>query len=690
MKNSFSFFLFLLVAHLVCAQTIPNEIKLSTQEIHLNVGEEYIPEVIFSPQGSYCDVQWETDNNDVISVDKSGRILAKQPGIARAYVWYEDENTNIEDNVIVSVGEITLESITLDENLRTMYLHFSEELRGYLYDFTPNICIYSTTNSSSLYRLGSCRISEKDPKCIETTIERINGSFRYEACYIDENLHIVNTGDRIITPFDYYLTFEENGLYYCKTSDSTVMVFDVNEDISEIVIPSIVTYSGVAYAVTHIRPHIFRKCTNISSISIPENMNMEGSDLCIIKDGIRYVVLNKHSVEAILEPNLGSVEETMYTKNIVISENIVIPSEITAGETFTVVATRADGFSYNYNFTSLNLPENISVSHNMYITKKGIRYNVLNEKEVAVTYDCDSDGNRMYYSGDIVIPSLITAGNTFSVTSISGFNNCTNLTSITIPSTVTKVSENAFAGCTKLKDVTCLAATPPEAYANSFENYNGYLHIPCESKDDYDFANCWGSFKHVECIGAEIVELTKDEVAVEPEKNSAVFSMPINESANSYTLTIQNNGATFCTLMFNAQGQLSNIDFSTTKSYELKVGVSGYQFTVTGLSEATNYGYSFKAFASNKSVLKEYAGAFTTKNADGTGGNVSGGGEGTLAVDNISENDAITIVNNQILVNGEAPAFVVSISGKKIANQNLKSGVYFAMIEEHTIKIVIE
>ena len=41
----------------------------------------------------------------------------------------------------------------------------------------------------------------------------------------------------------------------------------------------------------------------------------------------------------------------------------------------------------------------------------------------------------------------------------------------------------AFNGCTKLKDVTCLSTTPPEASAYSFENYNGYLYVPCESRE---------------------------------------------------------------------------------------------------------------------------------------------------------------------------------------------------------------
>ncbi|MBO7124463.1 MAG: leucine-rich repeat protein, partial [Bacteroidales bacterium] len=126
--------------------------------------------------------------------------------------------------------------------------------------------------------------------------------------------------------------------------------------------------------------------------------------------------------------------------------------------------------------------------------------------------NCDYENNELQlhiWTGKIEKVSF-----TATVTSIEGyaFYDCANLTSVIIPSTVTEVGEGAFYGCTKLKDVTCLATTPPEANANSFENYNGYLHVPCESKDDYDFANCWGSFKHVECIGSETVELQKDEV----------------------------------------------------------------------------------------------------------------------------------------------------------------------------------
>ncbi|MBR5433782.1 MAG: leucine-rich repeat domain-containing protein [Bacteroidales bacterium] len=58
------------------------------------------------------------------------------------------------------------------------------------------------------------------------------------------------------------------------------------------------------------------------------------------------------------------------------------------------------------------------------------------------------------------------------------------------------------------------------------------------------------------------------------------------------------------------------------------------------------------------------------------------------AISEVENGTTITIVNNQILVNGEAPAFVVTISGKKIANQNLKAGVYFVVVDGETVKVV--
>ncbi len=61
----------------------------------------------------------------------------------------------------------------------------------------------------------------------------------------------------------------------------------------------------------------------------------------------------------------------------------------------------------------------------------------------------------------------------------------------------------------------------------------------------------------------------------------------------------------------------------------------------------------------------------------------------STAIDDISNELLIKIINHQILVNGEAPAFVVTVSGQKITNANLKAGVYFVVIDGETVGVSV-
>ena len=512
----------------------------------------------------------------------------------------------------------------------------------------------------------------------------------------------------VIDDVTYYVDSETSGNFKVKVQRVSISMQ------GDITIPNTVKYDGSTYTVTLISEEAFKYCSKINSVSIPESVTKIGSAAFQDCSSLTSITIPESVTE------IGSAAFKGCSSLI----SITIPNGVTSiGFSLDVYSGYGGTFEKCTSLTSVIIPSSVTyIGRNSFLDCSSLSSiqipNGVTKINYSAFYNCKA-------LTSITIPESVTSieEGAFcgcnSLTSISipesvteiksiAFANCTNLTSVTING-ATSFEEKVFYGCTNLKDVTCLSTTPPKANANTFENYNGYLHVPCESKDEYDFANCWGSFKHVECIGAETVELTKDEVKVEPERSEAVFTMPQNESANSYTLTIQNNGVTFCTLTFNAQGQLSNIDFSTTKSYELKASVSAYQFTVTGLSEATDYGYSFKALASNKSVLKEYTGSFTTKNGDGTGGSSQGGaevgggsgqggeggeqgGEGgnQTAINGVSNATTVAIVGNQILVNGEAPAFVYTISGQKIANQNLKAGVYFVNVEGKTVKVSVK
>lgn len=107
---------------------------------------------------------------------------------------------------------------------------------------------------------------------------------------------------------------------------------------------------------------------------------------------------------------------------------------------------------------------------------------------------------------DINLPNLTSIGqhafrccgmsnvvNLGHVTSLGGdyaFNNCTNLKTVVLPSTLTSVQAAAFAGCTALTTITCYATTPPTLGNNAFQNCSKLtnIYVPADSVSAYQAA----------------------------------------------------------------------------------------------------------------------------------------------------------------------------------------------------------
>ena len=472
---------------------------------------------------------------------------------------------------------------------------------------------------------------------------------------------------------------------------------------------------SIPNSVTSIGDEAFFECESLTSISIPNSVTSIGDK----------AFSNCESLTSISIPNsVTTIGECAFNWCGSVT-SLTIPNSVTSiGEWAFHFVNEMTNFC---SLTSLTVGSDVDLTGaGIVFSCNGIRYMIIRKGEVSVWEIEDEILESL--PCPIEIPNMVKLGNiVFTVTAIDEGAMCVDFTSISLPNSITEIGEWAFAEnnsmsaitipsnvvsirgaafneCRNLTSITCLAKTPPALAAElEYESHDEILvdhtfyndgenitvYVPAESLSAYKSAPVWKTL-NIQPIPAENVSLSKDEVVVNVEKTTADFSMPANESANSYTLTIRNNGVTFCTLTFNANGQLTDIDFSTTKSYELKADVSAFKFTVTGLSEASDYRYSFKVLNASKAVLKEYVGSFTTKNADGTGGSTSGGGEGTLAIDNISPINTVAIVGDQILVNGEAPAFVVTVSGKKTANANLKAGVYFVVVDGNSVSVVVQ
>ena len=197
----------------------------------------------------------------------------------------------------------------------------------------------------------------------------------------------------------------------------------------------------------------------------------------------------------------------------------------------------------------------------------------------------------------------------------NAFNGFVKLGKIDLPSTLTSIGANAFAGCRKLYDTYAYPTEPPVADNSSFANYNVNLYVPCGNLRDYQMDAVFGSFKYIQCLGAGNTT-TEGEITVTPSDNEAVFVWRKDGSANTYTLEIRKDNVVFCTLVFNASGQLTNIAFAPSRNghprHAAEQTGDGFRFTVTGLSKSTHYTFDMTVKDTDNATLQTYTGEFNT------------------------------------------------------------------------------
>ncbi|MBR7001634.1 MAG: leucine-rich repeat protein, partial [Neisseriaceae bacterium] len=139
-----------------------------------------------------------------------------------------------------------------------------------------------------------------------------------------------------------------------------------------------------------------------------------------------------------------------------------------------------NAFIASENLTSVTIKSEARCDNaGLYLRKGGIRYKVLNKNEVMVdTKEYESpffNSNPQKYSGDIVIPSKVIAGNTFSVVAINdaAFAESIDLKSVTIPNAVKTIGRDAFRNCIHLTAIYCQAKSEPMGW-DVYWNPNKY------------------------------------------------------------------------------------------------------------------------------------------------------------------------------------------------------------------------
>jgi hypothetical protein len=218
----------------------------------------------------------------------------------------------------------------------------------------------------------------------------------------------------------------------------------------------------------------------------------------------------------------------------------------------------------------------------------------------------------------------ITISNTATSIGTSAFEGSIRLSKVSIGTALVNIGAKAFAGCTRLYHIYCYPTYPPFADESSFANYNVYLHVPCDNKEEYDLDIIWGNFKYIECLSAESELIVPDTVIITSGTTTVTITWPAEEDADTYTIVITKDGEVVCTLTFNAEGKLINIAFAPGRDgnhpvqyAEQVASGKGFRFTVTGLEEGTDYTYDIIVKDSSNKTINSYSGKFTTEPMSG-------------------------------------------------------------------------
>lgn len=224
---------------------------------------------------------------------------------------------------------------------------------------------------------------------------------------------------------------------------------------------SLLTHLAIPSDIEEIKDYTFCFFSKIQDITIPQTVNKIGNYSF-------YGCWNASSLT--ISDSVTSIGYRAFYNCVSLTE-VQIPASVTS------IGSQA--FILCFGLKSIT----VAVDNPAYSSLDGILYN----KDQSSLLECPAA-----FTGKLVIPeTTITIEN-------NAFENCQNITEVTIPTSVAEIGDSAFYYCREIKNFYSYGETPAKAFVSTFAGCgNNTLHVPVGCLDAYRNAVGWKNFNNI-------------------------------------------------------------------------------------------------------------------------------------------------------------------------------------------------